>query len=101
MRIMLGPRMLHEAENRQFELLPARESTEGCYSLELWDVAPTPGLGLLASASRYPDTGRMSFMSFTGGEIPLSAMEWFMSHARTALDPAGDQPSELTSPDCV
>lgn len=87
MRTMYGPRMLHEAAGRQFELLGARESALGCDSLELWDVAPAPGLGLLASVARCEDTDELNFMAFTQDQMPFSAIEWFVSHARRTLCP--------------
>ncbi|NLT54491.1 MAG: hypothetical protein GXX79_07960 [Actinomycetales bacterium] len=90
---MHGPRMLHEEDGRLFEMLRARESAPECASVELWDVAPAPGRGLLAAAAHCTGNGTPTFQSFTRDEIPLSAMEWFMANARKWLRPERPHPS--------
>jgi hypothetical protein len=89
MRTMDEPRMLNEADGHRFELLRARQTQPSCESLELWDVAPAPGRGLVAAATRYLPAGPLTYMSFTRDEIPLSVVEWFVGHARGALCPEG------------
>ena len=77
--------MLLETGGRGFELLLVDDTERDGRSVELWEIAPAPGRGLLLEAFRSAADGQLSFSAFTREDVPLDALEWFVGRARTTL----------------
>ena len=56
-------------------------------ALELDDIGPSPGRGLVLEAFYDDDTGNVTFTSCTAEPLPLLLVEAFIAEARTRLRP--------------
>jgi len=79
-----GARVLLETDGRGFELLLVEDTERGGRSVELWEIAPAPGRGLLLEAFGSAG-GQFTFSALTREDIPLEALEWFVGRARATL----------------
>lgn len=59
-------------------------------SLELEDIAPAPGRGVVLEAFHDDVTGEMPFTSYIAEPLPFEVVEQFMAEARRLLPPVGD-----------
>ena len=56
-------------------------------ALELDDIGPSPGRGLVLESFRDGDTGNMTFTSCTTEQLPFRLVEAFIAQARRTLSP--------------
>ena len=59
-------------------------------SLELEDLAPAPGRGVVLEAFHDDVTGEMTFTYYVAEPLPFELVEEFIAEARRLLPPIGD-----------
>lgn len=73
-----------EFDGRHYDIVMASDVIRDGMGLELWDVAPTPGRGLVAEAFWSDADGTLTF---TGNDLPVpfEALEHFVAQVRPRL----------------
>lgn len=78
--------MTVEFDGRHYDIVMASDVIRDGMGLELWDVAPAPGRGLVAEAF-WSDTDGV--LTFTGSDLPVpfEVLEHFAAQVRPRLTP--------------